>query len=276
MKIRRRVNKPFDERYGDDPGPGGPGSPTDRARSLDSIPYIRRASFQPGMSKRWVEEHRRDPYARRAKREDFRSRAAYKLIQINKRFRVLHRGDTVLDLGCAPGGWSQVAIRAVGTKGLVVGVDMDDVKPLPGFMFVRGDMTHETTQAAVRACLAGRRADVVLSDMAPNISGAYDVDNFRSMELAKLAIDFGLPLLGEGGHLVVKTFEGPQLSDLVRAIKPRFSRVKRFRPEATRRSSSEVYVVALGQEGEGGLEWGGFLEDDGDTDDEDTDDEEKS
>ena len=107
------------------------------------------------MGERWVDEHRRDPYARRAKREDYRSRAAYKLLQINKKFRVLHQGDAVLDLGCAPGGWSQVATRSVGPKGLVVGVDLEAVEPFPGLTFVRGDLASETTQAAARACLLG-------------------------------------------------------------------------------------------------------------------------
>ncbi len=219
------------------------------------------------MADRWIEEHRRDPYTRRARREDYRSRAAYKLLQINKRFRVMHRGDAVLDLGCAPGGWSQVATRVVGPKGLVVGVDLDEVEPIPGFIFVRGDLHHETTQAASRACLAGRRADVVLSDMSPNISGNYGLDHYRSMQLAKLAVDFGMSLLSDGGHLVVKVFEGGDLPDLVSRLRTRFGRIKRFRPEATRKASSEVYIVALGHDGEGPPDWSGFLED-GDVDEE--------
>ncbi len=211
------------------------------------------------MGERWVNEHRRDPYTRRARKEDYRSRAAYKLLQINKKFRVIHRGDAVLDLGCAPGGWSQVAAKVVDSKGIVVGVDLDDVKPFPGLTFVRGDLNSETTQAAVRACLLGRRANVVLSDMSPNISGTYGLDHLRSMMLAKLAIDFGLPLLEEGGHLVIKAFEGGDLGDLVGRLRTRFARVKRFRPEATRKASSEVYIVALGHDGNGPPEWGDFL-----------------
>lgn len=211
------------------------------------------------MGQRWVDEHRRDPYAKRAKKEDYRSRAAYKLIHINKKFRIMHRGDRVLDLGCAPGGWSQVAVQAVDPKGMVVGVDLDEMEPIPGAMFVRGDLTHDTTQAAARACLAGRSADVVLSDMSPNISGAYGLDHLRSMLLAKLAIDFGLPLLSEGGHVVVKVFEGEDMTDLVSLIRTRFARIKRFRPEATRKSSSEVFIVSLGYDGDGPPEWGDFL-----------------
>ena len=216
------------------------------------------------MGKRWVDEHRRDPYTRRAKREDYRSRAAYKLIQINKRFRVIHRNDVVLDLGCAPGGWSQVAAGLVVPKGLVVGVDLDAVEAIPNFIFVRGDMGHATTQAAARACLGGRKVDVVLSDMAPNITGSYSMDHFRSMQLAKLAVDFGMPLLTAGGHMVVKTFEGEDLPAFVKVFSSRFGRVKRFRPDATRKASSEGYVCALGFDGKGPLDWGTFLSDDED------------
>jgi 23S rRNA (uridine2552-2'-O)-methyltransferase len=222
------------------------------------------------MGERWVNEHRRDPYTRRARKEDYRSRAAYKLLQINKKFRVIHRGDAVLDLGCAPGGWSQVAAKVVDSKGIVVGVDLDDVKPFPGLTFVRGDLNSETTQAAARACLLGRRANVVLSDMSPNISGTYGLDHLRSMMLAKLAVDFGLPLLAEGGHLVVKVFEGEDVGNLVARLRTRFSRIKRFRPEATRKASSEVYIVALGHDGNGPPQWKGFLGT-GDDDDEDLD-----
>ncbi len=211
------------------------------------------------MGERWVDEHRRDPYTRRARKENYRSRAAYKLLQINKKFRVIHRGDAVLDLGCAPGGWSQVAANVVDTKGLVVGVDLEDVAPFPGLTFVRGDLNSETTQAAVRACLLGRRADVVLSDMSPNITGTYSLDHLRSMMVAKLAVDFGMPLLAEGGHLVIKAFEGEDLPDLVSHIRTRFGRVKRFRPDATRKASSESYVVALGHDGNGPPDWGNFL-----------------
>lgn len=222
------------------------------------------------MGERWVEEHRRDPYTRRAKREDYRSRAAFKLLQINKKFRVIHKGDVVLDLGCAPGGWSQVAAGVVGPTGGVVGVDLDHVDPIPGLTFVRGDLTSEVTRAAARACMAGRRANVVLSDMAPNISGNYGVDHFRSMQLAKLAVDFGLPLAAEGGHLVVKVFEGEELNSFIGRLRTRFAKIKRFRPEATRKASSELYIVALGHDGQGPPEWSTFLsgeDDDGGEDD---------
>lgn len=216
------------------------------------------------MGDRWVNEHRKDPYTRRAKKEDYRSRAAYKLLQINKRFRVIHQSDVVVDLGCAPGGWSQVAVNLVGPKGLVVGVDLDEVDPFPGLTLVRGDMAHETTQAATRACLGGRSVRVALSDMSPNISGNYGLDHYRSMQLSKLAVDFGLPLLEEGGHIVVKAFEGGDMGTFVNKVKTRFARVKRFRPDATRKASSELYVVGLGHDGDGPPDWGDFLAEDAD------------
>ena len=221
------------------------------------------------MGDRWVDEHRRDPYTRRARKEDYRSRAAYKLLQINKKFRIIHRGDAVLDLGCAPGGWSQVAAKVVDTKGLVVGVDLEDVKPFPGLTFVRGDLSSDTTQAAARACLLGRKANVVVSDMSPNITGTYSLDHQRSMLLAKLAIDFGLALLVEGGHMVVKVFEGGDTGNLVARLRTRFAKVKRFRPDATRKASSELYLVALGHDGNGPPEWGDFLGVGDEDDDED-------
>jgi 23S rRNA (uridine2552-2'-O)-methyltransferase len=207
------------------------------------------------MGKRWVTEHRRDPYRRMARAQDMRSRAAFKLQQIDSRFRLLHRGDVVLDLGCAPGGWSQVAAKRVAPGGLVVGVDIDAVEPVPGAIFVRGDLRDATTQAAVRACLGDRPADVVLSDMSPDITGTYDIDHLRSVDLSRLAADFGLPLLAEGGHLLVKVFAGPELAVLVAALRTRFSRVKRTKPEASRKASSEVYVCALGYRGGGPPDW---------------------
>jgi len=207
------------------------------------------------MGKRWVLEHRRDPYRRMARAQDMRSRASFKLQQIDSRFRLLHRGDVVLDLGCAPGGWSQVAAKRVAPGGLVVGVDLDPVEPVPGAIFVRGDLRDAMTQAAVRACLGGRMVDVVLSDMSPDISGTYDIDHLRSVDLARLAVDFGIPLLAEGGHLLAKVFAGPELEVLVAALRTRFSRVKRTKPEASRKASSEVYVCALGYRGGGAPDW---------------------
>jgi 23S rRNA (uridine2552-2'-O)-methyltransferase len=223
------------------------------------------------MSKRWVIEHKRDPYTRRAKREDYRSRASYKLLQLNRRFRLVRPGSVVLDLGCAPGGWSQVAVQAAGAKGLVVGVDLDPVEPVEGAVFVRGDLREPRTQDAVRAALGGRGVDTVLSDMAPNISGAYDVDHARSMELARLAAEFGMPLLRPGGGLLVKLFAGPELGPFVAALRTRFERVKRTKPDASRKASSEVYVCALGHTGAGAPDWAAFAPRGGAEDEDDDD-----
>jgi 23S rRNA (uridine2552-2'-O)-methyltransferase len=216
------------------------------------------------MAKRWVIEHRRDPYTRRARREDYRSRASYKLMQLNGRFRLVRPGSVVLDLGCAPGGWSQVAVQAAGPRGLVVGVDLDEVEPVEGAVFVRGDLREPRTQDAVRAALGGREVDAVLSDMAPDISGAYDMDHARSMGLGRLAADFGMPLLRPGGGLLVKLFAGPELGPFVAALRSRFERVKRTKPDASRKASSEVYVCALGHTGGGAPDWASFAPHDGD------------
>jgi 23S rRNA (uridine2552-2'-O)-methyltransferase len=224
------------------------------------------------MGKRWVTEHRRDPYTRRAKREDYRSRASFKLLQINRRFRVLRRGSVVLDLGCAPGGWSQVAVSVVGPSGAVVGVDLDPVEPIEGAVLLQGDLGDPATQEAVRSALGGRGVDAVLSDMSPNISGVYDVDHARSMALVRLAADFGLPLLRAGGNLLVKVFAGPDLAPYVAALRSRFERVKRTKPEASRKASSEVYVVAMGFKGGGPPDWAAF-EARGEGEDEEDDDE---
>ncbi len=214
--------------------------------------------LRPPMSKRWVIEHRRDPYTRRAKREDYRSRASYKLLQLNRRFRLVRPGAVVLDLGCAPGGWSQVAAQVAGRRGFVVGVDLDAVEPVEGVVFVKGDLREPSTQNEVRAALGGRAVDAVLSDMSPNISGAYDVDHARSVELGRLAVDFGLPMLRPGGGLLVKLFAGTELGPFVAALRTRFERVKRAKPEASRKASSEVYVCALGHTGGGALDWTSF------------------
>ncbi len=221
------------------------------------------------MGRRWVAEHRRDPYTRRAKRQDYRSRAAFKLLQMNRRFRVFKRGSVVLDLGCAPGGWTQVAASTVGPSGMVVGVDLDPVGPIEGTVLVQGDLTEAATQEAVRAALEGRGVDAVLSDMSPNISGVYDVDHARSMALVRLAADFGLPLMRRGGNLLVKVFAGPDLAAYVAALRSRFARVKRTKPEASRKASSEVYVVALGFGGVGPPEWSAFEAPRGDADEDD-------
>lgn len=206
------------------------------------------------MSTRWYQERRREGYYRRAKEEGFRARSAYKLQQIDERFRVFRKGSAVADLGCAPGGWTQVLLGTVNPGGVVVGVDLQRTRPLPGAFFVRGDFTQKDTQDRVVAGLrsTGRLAfDAVVSDMAPDMSGNYATDQARSVHLCEQALAFAEAYLRPGGNFVCKVFEGQDFAEFRETLRKRFARVRQFRPEASRRKSSEVYLVGLGFQGEG-------------------------
>jgi len=195
------------------------------------------------VSKRWMTERRNDPYSKAAKRMDYRSRASFKLIQIDDKFKLLKRGAVVADLGAAPGGWLQVAAERVGPKGKVVGVDLQPIEPLEGVDTVQGDMRKEETVMDMLEALGGK-ADVVLSDMSPNISGSYSMDHARSVDLCEHALEFAEKVLEPGGALVMKIFEGDMMQDLMKQVKARFKEVKLYGPEASRASSSEIYIIA--------------------------------
>ena len=195
------------------------------------------------MSKRWMTERRNDPYSKAAKKMDYRSRASFKLIQIDDKFKLLKRGAVVADLGAAPGGWLQVAAERVGPKGKVVGVDLQPIEPLEGVETVQGDMRKEDTVTDMLEALGGK-ADVVLSDMSPNISGSYSMDHARSVDLCEHALEFAEKVLRPGGALVLKIFEGDMMADFMKMVKTRFKEVKLYGPEASRASSSEIYIVA--------------------------------
>ena len=197
-------------------------------------------------SKAWMQAHVNDPYVRRAQAEGMRSRAAYKLQQLAERDKLLKPGLVVVDLGCAPGGWSQVAAKAVGDTGLVVGVDLLDMMPLPGVRFLRGDFGDDAVLADLIERLGGRSADLVLSDMAPNISGVGSVDQARSIALAELALDFALKHLKPQGNFLVKVFQGTGFEALVAQLRRRFVQVLIRKPEASRSRSSEVYLLGKG------------------------------
>ncbi|MBI4392246.1 MAG: RlmE family RNA methyltransferase [Euryarchaeota archaeon] len=195
------------------------------------------------MVRRWVKERRNDAFYRKAKREGYRSRAAYKLLAINERFEIFRPGFCVVDLGAAPGGWSQVAKELVAPDGRVVGVDLQRIDPEEGCVFLRGDVTKPEVEEEVRKA-AGASVDVVLSDMSPNISGHYETDHARSVHLAETALLVATRLLRPGGRLVVKVFEGDLFQDYVKLVEAKFSKVRTHRPPATRESSSEIYVIA--------------------------------
>ena len=194
-------------------------------------------------SKAWLREHVTDRYVREAKREGYRSRAVYKLRELAERDRLIRPGMTVVDLGAAPGGWAQVAAELVGAKGRVLAVDILNMAPLPGVTFIHGDFREERTLQALEAQLQGRRVDLVLSDMAPNISGIGLVDQARAQELAELALEFALKWLKPGGNLLVKTFQGEGFGELRERLRRRFRQVVTRKPQASRSRSSEIYLL---------------------------------
>ena len=197
------------------------------------------------MGKNWVLQRKRDHYYRMAKLENYRSRASYKLKQINQKFHLIRSGDRVIDLGSSPGGWSQVAAELVGENGAVISVDIDPMKPIKGVKFIQGDMLLQETVDKVVAIAEGK-VDAVISDMSPNISGHYSYDQARSVELAEMAVMTAEKLLKPGGNFVVKVFQGDMFPDYLKIVRQRFAMVKVYSPKASRAASSEVYVVCKG------------------------------
>ena len=193
-----------------------------------------------------MREHVTDPYVRRANAEGWRSRAAFKLQQIAEKDRLLKPGMTVVDLGAAPGGWSQVAAKAVGESGRVVAVDLLEMAQVPGVTTILGDFGDSGTLEAVETALEGRQADLVLSDMAPNLSGIAAVDQARSIALAELALDFAVKHLKPQGNFLVKTFHGAGYDELVATLRRSFVQVLTRKPMASRSRSSEVYLLGKG------------------------------
>ncbi|MFO1533424.1 MAG: RlmE family RNA methyltransferase, partial [Thermoplasmatota archaeon] len=176
-------------------------------------------------STRWYKERRKEGYYKQAKKEGYRARSAYKLQQIDGKYRILRKGAAVADLGCAPGGWSQVLIEIVGAEGLVVGVDIQRTKPIPGAHFIQGDFMKRDTHERLSALLGtkGRKdLDTVVSDMAPDMSGNYELDQVRSVQLAEMALDFATKHLREGGHFACKVFEGADFQQFRNEVRSRF------------------------------------------------------
>lgn len=198
-------------------------------------------------SRRWHAEHARDPFVQRARQEGYRSRAAWKLSDIDRRERLLRPGMTVVDLGAAPGGWSQVAAAAVAPDGLVVACDLLPMAPIAGVQVVQGDLADEAVWRAVQGLVGARGgAGLVLSDMAPDLSGIRAADQARSMGLAELALECAGELLHPGGALVVKVFQGSGVDRYQAGLRDRFERVRVRKPPASRGRSRELYLVATG------------------------------
>lgn len=189
-------------------------------------------------------EHAADPFVRRARAEGWRSRAVFKLEEIDRRERLLRPGQVCIDLGAAPGAWSQYAKRKVGRGGTVVAADLEPIEPIPGVEFIQGDFREEAVLEAVVARLPEGRADVILSDMAPNLSGIDAVDQPRSIYLAELALELAGRVLKGDGAALIKIFQGAGFQELVRAARQQFAQVKLVKPGASRARSPELYLLA--------------------------------
>lgn len=197
-----------------------------------------------GSSNRWLKEHHADPYVKRARQEGYRARSVFKLEQIQKRDRLLRPGMTVVDLGAAPGGWTQFAVNAVGDKGKVVALDVLPMAPIGGVRCLQGDFCEQAVVDRLQALLEGCAVDLVMSDMAPNISGMRTVDQARAMHLAELALDFAKNSLTAGGALLIKMFQGEGFDDYLRDLRQVFARVVTRKPQASRARSRELYLLA--------------------------------
>jgi 23S rRNA (uridine2552-2'-O)-methyltransferase len=199
-------------------------------------------------SRAWLERQITDPYVARAKRQGFRSRAAYKLAEIDDQYRLLKPGARVIDLGAAPGGWSEVAARRAGPRGRVVAIDILEMKPIAGVEFLQLDFLDETAPGRIKAMLDGK-ADVVLSDMAANATGHRRTDHLRIMALAEAAAHFAREVLAEGGSFLCKVLQGGTEAALLAALKRDFASVKHVKPPASRTDSAELYLLARGFRG---------------------------
>lgn len=194
----------------------------------------------------WLQERKRDYYYRKAKEEKYRSRAAYKLLQAAEKYHFIRNGDVVVDLGTAPGGWTQAARKIVGAKGYVLGVDLKPVKPFQqsNVRTIIGDITeHETLQQILD--MLPRKADVVISDVSPNISGIWELDHARQIECACKALEIALEVLKLGGNFFVKVFQGDMLDDFTKKVREHFEEVKVIKPKASRAKSSEMFVLGM-------------------------------
>ena len=197
-----------------------------------------------GSSRRWMHEHLSDEFVKKAQKEGYRSRAVYKLLEIVEKKAIIRNGDKVLDLGAAPGGWSQVAAKLVGSQGKVIASDILPIELIDGVDFLQGDFTEQSVYDDLLVMTDGAKVDVVLSDMAPNMSGQLSVDQPKSMYLAELAIEMAIKTLNPGGSFVVKVFQGDGFNVFVQNAKKAFKKVSVIKPKASRPRSKEVYLLA--------------------------------
>jgi 23S rRNA (uridine2552-2'-O)-methyltransferase len=209
---------------------------------------LKTAKGRSSASQRWLERQLNDPYVAAARAAGWRSRAAFKLIELDDRYKLIRPGSRVVDLGAAPGGWAQVAVQRAGERGRVVAIDLLEMEPVRGATVLRGDFQDEAAERAVREALAGQ-ADLVLSDMAPNTTGHTATDHLRITALAELALEFAESVLAPGGGYVAKLFQGGAEKPLLDRLKRGFASVRNAKPPASRKDSAETYLVATGFRG---------------------------
>jgi len=200
-------------------------------------------------SGRWLDEHFNDQYVKKSQQDGYRSRASYKLLELQGKDKLFKPGMAVLDLGSAPGGWSQVAVELVGKKGRVVASDILPMEPIEGVDFVQGDFTELEVYEQIIGVLADNKVDLVISDMAPNMSGVSAIDQPKAMYLVELSVDMAEQILSPGGSLIAKVFHGDGFDELLKAVRSKFNKVQIRKPDASRARSKEQYLVARGFKG---------------------------
>ena len=198
-------------------------------------------------SKAWMQEHLNDEFVKRAQKEGYRARAAYKLIEIDDKDKLIKPGMTIVDLGSTPGSWSQVAVQRLKGQGKVIALDILDMTGIAGVEFIQGDFREEAVLKQLEAKLNNKLVDLVIADMAPNISGISDVDQAGAMVLTELALDFSQTWLKPNGNFLVKVFIGSDFDDMVKTMRGQFDKVVTRKPKASRDRSSEVYLLGLGK-----------------------------
>ncbi|MBO7097768.1 MAG: RlmE family RNA methyltransferase [Alphaproteobacteria bacterium] len=206
---------------------------------------VKTSKYRKTSSNRWLERQLNDPYVSEAKRAGYRSRAAFKLIQLNEKYNFLAKGKVIVDLGCAPGGWTQIAVQKLGGTGQIVGIDILEAAPIEGATLICQDFTSEDAPEKLKALLKGP-ADVVMSDMAANTTGHQQTDHLRTIALVEAAYNFAKEVLAPNGIFIAKVFQGGAEGNLLADMKKNFAKVSHFKPDASRTTSPETYVVAQG------------------------------
>jgi len=204
------------------------------------------------MSQKWNQERKNEEYYKKAKKQEYRSRASFKLLQLNRKFKIIKKGDSVVDLGAAPGGWSQVALETVGDEGIVVAVDLNRIPPFAenNFWSIKGDFTQKDTLEEIQRTLQGK-TQIIISDASPKLSGIKDLDQLRSIDLAQSVLQISDNILKYKGKMIMKVFQGEGYPELLKDVKKKFQTVKTTKPPSSRKKSGEMYIVGRGFRREG-------------------------